>query len=264
MRWIVPDPRACRVRSRRGGRSFGADRRERHGDHDRPQGARCDLRRDPDRADRQRRRLGRDAVRRLRGRPTHPPRLADDMRLLDDIGWEPEPDREPTCSHRSQRPSPPADRSPPMSSERRDVGPVTVVIPIDAVLAVRSSAQMSRDGISDDYEGYRHKGRDYEDMARRRAGEDGRARRSAWPTSTLSTARTPTRSNSLTRSPPLATRAAISSRSQETRDEPPVAAVVAGQSRATVPAVRPEYGTVAARRPVKAPEGAMPSVRRPW
>jgi hypothetical protein len=56
-------------------------------------------------------------------------------------------------------------------AERRNVGAITIQLPIDAVLAVRSSAQMSRDGISDDYEGYRHKGRDYEDMARRRAGE---------------------------------------------------------------------------------------------
>jgi hypothetical protein len=44
-------------------------------------------------------------------------------------------------------------------SRRRDVGSITVAIPMDAVLAVRSSARMSRDGISDDYEGYRHKGR---------------------------------------------------------------------------------------------------------
>jgi hypothetical protein len=58
-----------------------------------------------------------------------------------------------------------------VARQPRGVGPVTVSVPIDAVLAVRSSAQMSRDGISDDYEGYRHKGRDYEDMARRRAGE---------------------------------------------------------------------------------------------
>lgn len=58
-----------------------------------------------------------------------------------------------------------------MDSERRGVGTVSLVIPMDAVLAVRSSAQMSRDGISDDYEGYRHKGREYEDMARRRAAE---------------------------------------------------------------------------------------------
>ena len=42
---------------------------------------------------------------------------------------------------------------------------------MDAVLAVRSAAQMSRDGISDDYEGYRHKGREYEDLARRRQAE---------------------------------------------------------------------------------------------
>jgi hypothetical protein len=56
-------------------------------------------------------------------------------------------------------------------SRRRDVGSITVAIPMDAVLAVRSSARMSRDGISDDYEGYRHKGRDYEDLARRRAAE---------------------------------------------------------------------------------------------
>jgi SHS2 domain-containing protein len=53
----------------------------------------------------------------------------------------------------------------------RNIGPITIEVPIDAVLAVRSSARMSRDGISDDYEGYRHKGRDYEDMARRRAAE---------------------------------------------------------------------------------------------
>lgn len=56
-------------------------------------------------------------------------------------------------------------------AERRDVGTITIQLPIDAVLAVRSSAEMSRAGISDDYEGYRHKGRDYEDMARRRAAE---------------------------------------------------------------------------------------------
>jgi len=51
------------------------------------------------------------------------------------------------------------------------IGTVTVTVPIDLVLAVRSSAQMSRDGISDDYEGDRHKGRRYEDLARRRAVE---------------------------------------------------------------------------------------------
>lgn len=56
-------------------------------------------------------------------------------------------------------------------SRSRDDGPITVAIPIEAVLAVRSSARMSRDGISDDYEGYRHKGREYEDLARRRAAE---------------------------------------------------------------------------------------------
>ena len=48
-----------------------------------------------------------------------------------------------------------------MARERARVDPTTVVIPINAVLEVRSSAQMSRDGISDDYEGYRHKGREY-------------------------------------------------------------------------------------------------------
>lgn len=58
-----------------------------------------------------------------------------------------------------------------MARQRRGVGPISVVIPMDAVLAVRSSARMSRDGISDDYEGYRHKGREYEDLARRRAAE---------------------------------------------------------------------------------------------
>jgi hypothetical protein len=58
-----------------------------------------------------------------------------------------------------------------VARQRRGVGPVSVVIPMDAVLAVRSSARMSRDGISDDYEGYRHKGREYEDLARRRAAE---------------------------------------------------------------------------------------------
>ncbi len=58
-----------------------------------------------------------------------------------------------------------------MARQQRGVGPISVVIPMDAVLAVRSSARMSRDGISDDYEGYRHKGREYEDLARRRAAE---------------------------------------------------------------------------------------------
>jgi hypothetical protein len=58
-----------------------------------------------------------------------------------------------------------------VARERRAFGPINVVISMDAVLAVRSAARMSRDGISDDYEGYRHKGREYEDLARRRGSE---------------------------------------------------------------------------------------------
>lgn len=58
-----------------------------------------------------------------------------------------------------------------MSSDRCGLGPITMTIPIDAVLAVRSSAETSRHGIADDYEGYRHKGREFEDLARRRSAE---------------------------------------------------------------------------------------------
>ncbi len=58
-----------------------------------------------------------------------------------------------------------------MADLRGRLDPITVVIPRDELMALRSAARSIRDGIAEDYERFRHESREKVDMARRRAAE---------------------------------------------------------------------------------------------